>query len=90
MAYHASIPSHPTRHPSPTHHPLQTYEEDASPELQAAIEDAFGSYDAFKANFSAAAAGVFGSGWAWLVAGDDGELSVVATPNQASVLMQHR
>merc|ERR1719321_2647325 len=38
-----------------------------SGELGAAIDKAFGSYDAFKEKWSAAAAGVFGSGWAWLV-----------------------
>jgi hypothetical protein len=41
---------------------LQKYSDDASEELQTAIWEAFGDYDTLKANFSAAAAGVFGSG----------------------------
>ncbi|CEM28879.1 unnamed protein product [Vitrella brassicaformis CCMP3155] len=41
------------------------------------IDAAFGSFDAFKEQFSTAAAGHFGSGWAWLVAGDDGKLKIV-------------
>lgn len=40
----------------------QKYEDDASEELQTAIWEAFGDYDTLKTNFSAAAAGVFGSG----------------------------
>jgi len=43
---------------------------------------AFGSYDDFKAQFSAAAAGVFGSGWAWLAVAKDGSVKIVTTPNQ--------
>ena len=37
--------------------------------------------DAFKEQFSAKAAGVFGSGWAWLVVAD-GKLAIAASPNQ--------
>jgi Fe-Mn family superoxide dismutase len=55
-------------------------------ELAAAIGSAFESFDDFKTAFSAAAAGVFGSGWAWLVA-DGGALSVASTPNQDTPLM---
>ncbi len=36
----------------------------------------FGSYDEFKEKFSAAAATLFGSGWAWLVKNDDGKLEI--------------
>ncbi|MBW7996350.1 MAG: superoxide dismutase [Candidatus Glassbacteria bacterium] len=50
-----------------------------------AINSAFGGFDEFKARFSAAAAGQFGSGWAWLVVGEGG-LEVVATANQDSPL----
>ena len=56
-------------------------------ELAEAINSAFGGFAEFKATFSAAAAGVFGSGWAWLVA-DQGALSVSATPNQDTPLME--
>ena len=44
-----------------------------SSELKEAIDSAFGSMDEFKSKFNAAAAGRFGSGWAWLVT-DGGEL----------------
>jgi superoxide dismutase, Fe-Mn family len=50
-------------------------------ELLKAIEGAFGSYDAFKDKFSAAAAAVFGSGWAWLVKGRDGAVAIETTSN---------
>ena len=50
--------------------------------LAAAIEKAFGSFDEFKKQFSAAAAGRFGSGWAWLVVTSGGELEITSTPNQ--------
>jgi Fe-Mn family superoxide dismutase len=57
-----------------------------SGELAGAISAAFGSFDAFKEKFSAAAMGQFGSGWAWLVVGKDGKLSVYNLPNQDSPL----
>ena len=47
--------------------------------LAAQIDRDFGSFDAFKEKFSAAAAGHFGSGWAWLVKSDDGKLKIVDT-----------
>ena len=50
--------------------------------LASAINDTFGSFDAFKEQFLAAAGGVFGSGWAWLVVTADKKLEVVGTPNQ--------
>ncbi|MDX6658528.1 MAG: superoxide dismutase, Fe-Mn family, partial [Solirubrobacteraceae bacterium] len=46
-----------------------------------AIDDAFGSFDAFKEQFEAAGVGQFGSGWAWLVL-DGGQLKVRSTANQ--------
>ncbi len=54
--------------------------------LAAAIDQAFGSFDAFKEKFAAAGAGRFGSGWAWLVV-DGGKLVVGSTANQDSPLM---
>jgi len=50
-------------------------------DLASAIDDAFGSFDAFKEKFEAAGVGQFGSGWAWLVL-DGGSLAVTSTPNQ--------
>ena len=55
-------------------------------ELAAAIDAAFGSFDAFKAAFSKAGATQFGSGWAWLCV-KDGKLEVCGTPNQDNTLM---
>jgi Fe-Mn family superoxide dismutase len=54
--------------------------------LKLAIEKAFGSFDAFKEEFSKAALGQFGSGWAWLVS-DNGSLKIGGTPNQDNPLM---
>ncbi len=56
--------------------------------LAGALNDAFGSFSAFQEKFAAAAAGRFGSGWAWLVVGKDGALKVYSTANQDSPLMQ--
>ena len=55
--------------------------------LQAALMNKWGSFDKFKEEFSGAAAGVFGSGWAWLVV-EKGNVSIIATPNQDSPLSQ--
>ncbi|NNM22829.1 MAG: superoxide dismutase [Flavobacteriaceae bacterium] len=58
-----------------------------SGELGAAIDDSFGSFDAFKEKFSTAAGSQFGSGWAWLCVHPGGKLEVCATPNQDNPLM---
>ena len=50
-----------------------------------AITESFGGLDKFKDKFAAAAAGVFGSGWAWLVV-NNGKLEITGTPNQDSPL----
>ncbi len=50
--------------------------------LATLIDESFGSFDEFKTKFSAAAATVFGSGWAWLCVGNDGKLLVTKTANQ--------
>lgn len=44
--------------------------------VKEAIEKKFGSFDAFKKAFSDTAAGHFGSGWAWLVKTESGEVDV--------------
>jgi len=51
-------------------------------ELAAAIDKAFGSFDAFKEAFAKAGLTRFGSGWAWLVKKADGSLAVCSTANQ--------
>jgi Fe-Mn family superoxide dismutase len=56
-----------------------------SGDLAAAIDEAFGSFDAFKEQFEAAGVNQFGSGWAWLVV-DGGKLAITSTPNQNSPL----
>src|SRR3990172_5052241 len=53
-------------------------------DLAEAIRGEFGSFAAFKEQFSTAAPTVFGSGWAWLVMDKSGELAIVTTPNQDS------
>jgi len=58
-----------------------------SGDLAAAIDAAFGSYDAFKTKFAEAGTTRFGSGWAWLIVGADGKLAVTSTPNQDNPLM---
>ena len=58
-----------------------------SGELAEAIDKKFGSFEKFKEEFAAAAAGRFGSGWAWLVV-NNGELEVMSTPNQDSPIME--
>ncbi len=58
-----------------------------SGELAAAITSSFGSHEAAKEQFSTAATTRFGSGWAWLVLGDNG-LEIYSTANQDSPIMQ--
>jgi len=54
--------------------------------VAAAINQAFGSFDAFKEKFAQAAMGRFGSGWAW-VSVSGGKLEISSTPNQDSPIM---
>jgi superoxide dismutase, Fe-Mn family len=56
-------------------------------ELAEAIDAKFGSFDAFKEQFAAAAKTRFGSGWAWLSVAN-GELEISSTPNQDSPIME--
>jgi len=55
--------------------------------LESAIKDAYGSMDAFKAEFNKVAAGTFGSGWAWLVA-NGSKVEIVSTSNAATPLTE--
>ena len=55
--------------------------------LAAAIDKAFGSFEAFKDVFSKSAATRFGSGWAWLCVNKGGTVEVCSTPNQDNPLM---
>ncbi|TVS98593.1 superoxide dismutase [Enterococcus durans] len=54
--------------------------------IKEAIDEAFGDFATFKEEFKKAAAGRFGSGWAWLVL-EDGKLAITSTANQDSPLM---
>lgn len=56
-------------------------------DLQAAIDQSFGSFDNFATAFKDAAATRFGSGWAWLIQDKDGTLKVTDTANQDNPLM---
>ena len=55
-------------------------------DLTDALVDAFGSVDAFKEKFAAAAVAHFGSGWCWLVKDHEGELIITTTANQDTPL----
>lgn len=52
-----------------------------------AINEAFGSFDAFKEQFSKTALTVFGSGWAWLAMDDENNLRIMTTPQQDSTIL---
>lgn len=56
-------------------------------DLAAAIARDFGSFSEFRSAFTAAA-GLFGSGWAWLIVTEAGKLDVCSTPNQDNPLMK--
>ena len=59
-----------------------------SGDLLNAINDAFGSFEEFKNQFSTLAATTFGSGWAWLVKDKNNTLSLVSTSNAATPLTE--
>ncbi|SDB99064.1 superoxide dismutase, Fe-Mn family [Pelagirhabdus alkalitolerans] len=57
-----------------------------SGDIAKAIDQKFGSFDAFKDEFKTAATGRFGSGWAWLIV-DNGDIAITSTPNQDTPVM---
>lgn len=54
--------------------------------LEAALNEAFGSVDDFLAAFAKSAAGNFGSGWTWLVRGNNGKIEIANTSNAGNPL----
>lgn len=57
-------------------------------DVEAALNDTFGSLDAFKEAFTNAAVNNFGSGWTWLVKDANGKLSIVSTSNAATPITE--
>ncbi|MGY6708108.1 MAG: superoxide dismutase [Rhizobiaceae bacterium] len=58
-----------------------------SDDFASAIDAVFGSMDEFKSAFEEAGTDQFGSGWAWLIVDDNGELAITSTPDQDNPLM---
>ena len=56
-------------------------EEEPPKEFAKLLNEAFGSFEQFKEQFSKTAVGTFGSGWAWLVKNPDGSLAITSTSN---------
>lgn len=61
-----------------------------SGKLADAINKAFGSFEAFKEQFSKTAATTFGSGWAWLVKNAAGQLEIVSTGNAGNPMTENK
>lgn len=59
-------------------------------EVAVAIDQAFGSFEKFQTAFTAAATSRFGSGWAWLVVNEKGDLEVLSTANQDTPIMDSK
>ena len=60
---------------------------EATGDVAAAINEAYGSFDAFKEKFASAAGTRFGSGWAWLCVHPGGRVEVCSTANQDNPMM---
>ena len=56
--------------------------------IKDAIDEAFGSFEKKKEEFKTAATGRFGSGWAWLVVNQEGNLEVTSSANQDNPLLE--
>ncbi len=67
---------------------LSPEKQEPTAQVLAVIEEAFGSFDEFKAVFTQAATTRFGSGWAWLVVNENGKLEVLSTANQDTPISQ--
>lgn len=67
---------------------LSPEKQEPTTQVLAAIEEAFGSFDEFKAALTQAATTRFGSGWAWLVVNENGKLEVLSTANQDTPISQ--
>ncbi|RCW16530.1 superoxide dismutase [Streptococcus gallolyticus] len=67
---------------------LSPEKQEPTAQVLTAIEEDFGSFDAFKAAFTQAATTRFGSGWAWLVVNEQGKLEVLSTANQDTPISQ--
>ncbi|OGC69610.1 superoxide dismutase [candidate division WWE3 bacterium RIFOXYC1_FULL_39_7] len=63
---------------------VMTEEKNTKPseKLNAALISTFGSFEDFKSEFTKAAMGRFGSGWAWLILDEKQKLAVASTANQ--------
>jgi|SRR5271165_6599879 len=57
-------------------------------DIAGVISANFGSFDAFKEKFAAAATGRFGSGWAWLTKDSAGKFEIFSTANQDNPIME--
>jgi superoxide dismutase, Fe-Mn family len=66
---------------------LSPHKTTCSGKLFDAIVATFGSYDAFVEQFTTTALNRFGSGWAWLIVNEHGDLEVISTLNQDSPIM---
>ncbi len=61
---------------------------EAKGKLLDAINEKFGSFAEFKEKFAQTAIGTFGSGWAWLVKDQNGNLELVSTSNAGNPLTE--
>lgn len=56
--------------------------------LKKAIEEAFGSFENFKEEFTKKSVGLFGSGWCWLVKDNEGKLSIIQKSNAGNPITE--